>query len=630
MKKNLLIAAMVLPLLSVSAQWTQTGGTVSVKPNTLHYMSGSYEVKNGGKAINEGNVNVRGSFTIDNITEPTTEFRNKYNGGTQYGQLIINESSTATGKIVGEFLNTAHTQFFNQPLAIPYTDMTAQEIAEQSNIQNPIEANHPRNGIFDPNRWKNSVYTWLNEDYALADMSLADKIEPNSIDKYFPTNYYSINLGFEELTSQLAEYKGTPANMVHDTWLDPVNINPGSEAQVNNYSKNMFGEMLGTYLKDAFTAMPDHSAWSTPGRYNSPDGYGDNVYYFGNPYTSNIRLDSLLGHTGMIGVTQFQQNNFDPNVDQGNSNIGPLILPLIATYNGGEWQGDLEALEVRPYHTFAFKQDPHMQIINFGDREKTFGVDVDAPHYNTARNQSSTSYQVKLELLKNDNTVGRTYVVASSNYEAAAQAGNEAYLEIHNSDFDQIYTLQENADGTVNQELMNSKVYINGINAETYTAKPVMLANQVANPGQFTIKANLSNNVLNSGNEFYFEDAQEGFIQNITEDFEYTFTANETTTDRFRIYWNGTPEVLNVSEVESVAKTLVYKNVDDTFKVRFAENWNKADIFVYNVMGQLVHSAKSVDASIDYTLPLKGHTSAYIVKAVSDKGEVATQKIIKK
>ncbi|MDG4944865.1 T9SS type A sorting domain-containing protein [Weeksellaceae bacterium KMM 9713] len=627
MKKNLLIAALVLPLLTVSAQWTQTGGTVSVQPNTLHYMSGTYEVKGGGQAINKGNVNVQGQFTIDE-TNPNTEFRNVWNNSKiSYGQLIINENSLATGTVIAEYKNTPHTQFFKQSFAVPFDGISALELATQAGLQNPQWITHPRNFTYMSSRWENAINMWENSQFASANMKADDIIGMNnntsssSSEPFLPTSSYRINQRLEGLDTRLSEYQGKPANMAHSLDVTPFAIDPSS----TNYTRNIYGEMLGTYLKDPFVNI-NYTSWTTPGIVNIPTDFGNNLFSFGNPYTSNLDLRPSLTGGPVTGVIQYMGADFI--VDQG-SNILVADAPFKATWDNGAWIGDLEALEVRPFHTFSIKTDGTINSIPLGNANKTFDLDYNAPAF-VDRTTTNQLFQVKMQLFKNDLALSRAYIVASNSFEAAAQAGNEAYVLDANPNTNIIYTLQENEDGTVSQELINSRVYINGINKDSYVAKPIMLVHQVANPGQFTLKGILSNDLINSSNQFFFEDAEEGFIQNITEDFEYTFTANETTTDRFRIYWNGTPEVLNVSDVTAVAKTLVYKNVDDTFKVRFAENWNKADIFVYNVMGQLVHSAKSVDASIDYTLPLKGHTSAYIVKAVSDKGEVATQKIIKK
>lgn len=610
MKKNLLLAALVLPLLSVSAQWTQVGGTVKVKPNTLKYVSGDHEVA-GGTESNEGHVNVRGNFTVDQAAT----FKNEWTDQKNYGQLIISDASTAMGNVISAYGTPGTDQFDYLAIAIPFTGLTADDLRVQAGLDGTDWQGHPGDGNFSSTRYNNPIFVWDNTNYAADDLAANDDIDP--------TKYHMLNQEVNSVLNRVVDYQGVPANQEHTVDITPFDVPDTS----TNYTRNIFGEMLGTYLKDFFV-FEDYSEWATQGAKAINEGFGDNLYNLGNPYTSNINLKSIpeFNSGNVKGVVQYMQSNFQAGVG---SNLGVSIDPVISTFVDGSWAGPEVALEVRPFHTFGVKTNGSVNAFTLNDDVKSFNLNTDAPSY-VNRGVNEGLYQVKMELYKNDTYLSGTYVVASSSFEAAAQAGNEAYRTEVNNNVNLIYTLQENEDGTVNQELKNSRVYINGINKDTYVAKPVMLVHQVKNPGQFTLKGILSADLINNGNEFFFEDVEEGFIQNITEDFEYTFTANSTSKDRFRIYWNGTPEVLNVSDVENVAKTLVYKNANESFSVRFAEHWNKAEVYVYNVMGQLVHSAKGIDTTIDYSIPLRGQSSAYIVKAVSETGESMTQKIIKK
>lgn len=617
MKKNLLLAALVIPLLSVSAQWTQTGGTVTVQPNTLHYMSGSYEVNGGGQAINKGNVNVQGDFTIDENT-PNTEFRNKFTSGTEYGQLIINQNSPASGKIVGEYGETSHTQFYNQPIAFPYTDLTAEEVASLTGITNGEWSTHTANSGWNSSRYKNPVFTWWNEQHVLHHNAQADVL--------LPTANHNVNQGYYNLEPRLTDYTGTPANGTHTISGEKFNVE-------NNFDVNIYGEWAYTYLDDFTMAMPNGWNIYTPGQPVNANGYASNLYHFGNPYTSNIDLSQILPLNGDVThVYQVGGNEFD-NIDHiGSSQNAPI---QISTLVGGAWSADSNALNVRPYHTYRLKtkSDLNNFSFNLNDNIKTFNINANAMSYPSLTNRNSNDnqlYQVRVNINNSEGKqISRLYIIAHNDFQPAAQQGNEAYnLKIEES-HDAIYTLQETAEGTIAEHLRHNKTYINGINATDYIGKPITIVNQVANAGDYNFTFDLTEDLINSGNKFYFEDSETGFFTEITEDFSYEFSMAETQ-ERFNIYWNAMPETLNVSDITAVSKTLVYKDSGETFKVRFAENWNRADIYVYNVMGQLVHSAKSLDASMDYTLPLKGHTSAYIVKAVNENGEVATQKIIKK
>lgn len=616
MKKNLLIAALVIPLLSVSAQWTQTGGTVSVQPNTLHYMSGSYEVKGGGQAINKGNVNVQGDFTIDEIN-PNTEFRNKFTSGTEYGQLIINDAITPNGKIVGEYGETSQSQFYNQPIAFPYTDLTAGEVANLTGITNGVWSSHTANSGWSSDRYKNPVFTWWNEEHVLHHNAPTDLLSP--------TANHNVNQGYYGLEPRLTDYTGTPANGLHTISGNKFNVE-------NNFDVNIYGEWAYSYLDDLTATMPIGWDTYTAGQPVVANGYASNIYSFGNPYTSNIDLQNILpSNSDVSHVFQYSGNTFDNTEYSSNSHN---TMTKVAALNGTVWTGDVEALEVRPYHSFKLKTrlDLDNFSFNLNDDIKTFNIHDEAMTFATQasyRALNNNHFQVRVELnTPEGQEISRLYVVAHDVFQPAAQQGNEAY-NLNIEEGNAIYTLQETAEGSIAENLRHNKTYINGINATDYVGKPITIVNQVVDAGDYNFTFKLTQDLINSGNKFYFEDTETGYFAEITEDFSYDFSITETQ-ERFRIYWNGTPEVLNVEDVTAVAKTLVYKNVDDSFKVRFAEHWNKADIFVYNVMGQLVHSAKGIGTSVDYVLPLTGQSSAYIVKAVSETGEVATQKIIKK
>lgn len=636
MKKNLLLAALVIPLLSVSAQWTQTGGTVTVQPNTLHYMSGSYEVNGGGQAINKGNVNVQGDFTIDE-TIPNTEFRNKFTSGTEYGQLILQDGSgqVVTGKIHNEF--KLIDDFAYHSISVPFMNYSGSDLvtnAEMGNVQ--FLGFQTPAGTYDVNRWKNPVFHWDLNNYHFDTPADADILNPS---EYYEVNNIQVQGGSLPNTNSITTYVGSPNNFSINNPFKSV-VLQGYDIPANNQS-NIFGGAYGSYIADPGSAMP--VGWNTP-RAGIPiendfngngTDFGNNIYYLGNPYTSNIDLtDKLTNNPNFTHIVQFLGNSYvreDGNGELVESYTG---FSLATTDGTGDINTGVNPFIVRPFHTYLIKMAGldlgETTTIDFDDSIKTF-EELYAPSFARVNNNSNLFYQVGMDLYNDQDvfTGNRFYVVASDTYGPAATNGIEAY-NIYLGENTGFYTLQENADGTINSDLSHNPVYINGVNASDYVGKPIQLVFQSNRGGNFTLKPRLNSALLNSSNKFYFEDSLTGEFFEITEDFTYTFNANESDSERFKMYWNGVPETLNTSDITPVAKTLVYKNIDNAFQVRFAENWNKADIYVYNVMGQLVHSAKSLDTSIDYTLPLKGHTSAYIVKAVSEKGEVATQKIINK
>ena len=94
------------------------------------------------------------------------------------------------------------------------------------------------------------------------------------------------------------------------------------------------------------------------------------------------------------------------------------------------------------------------------------------------------------------------------------------------------------------------------------------------------------------------------------------------------LYYEQPAGVLGTSELLR-GQTVVAKK-DSGYVVRFNKNWKSADIEVYSVSGQLLHSAKKVSTYNDYQLPLDNSVNTvYVVKVKSENGEIVTKKIIK-
>ena len=624
MKKNLLIAALVIPLLSVSAQWTQTGGTVSVKPNTLHYMSGSYEVNGGAKVINEGNVNVQGDFTVDDANT-NAEFENVWTARNEYGQLIIKNGTTVTGKIKSEYNLPGDMDFIS--IAFPFQNYQAGDLASDLGITPNYYGYTGSNSNFDPQRYTSSFWTWNNSAGGSA-FDFYFKTLDNNSEVFDAYAYQGIN-NMNESISGTKTFNGTP--YAYD-WT--LNIQPYTVG--NSDDENIVGEQYGSYIEDV--AVPKPNNWGVGQQGTNPDGYGNNISLFGNPYTSNIKLNgadgnitlaSEISHIFYISDNTYTQQNA-PNGWQG------ATAGLVATsFSGGQpVVGDAannpEALVIRPHQTFFVKtvDGTSASTLDLNDAIKTFNKKTILNDISISRtNQDNGFYQATLHVYQDDfNTNQRVHVFASD----VIQPTEQNRFEVYNTSIGNqlgIYSLQETAEGTVYSELADQKVYINGVNATDYVAKPISIG--FIGNGEFTIKPQLTSNLENSGNKFYFEDKEFGEIFKVTSDFEYTFTHNGNTEDRFAMYWNGMPETLSIDNATLASKTIVFKD-NKEFKVRFADTWNTADVYVYNALGQLVHAAKKIDASMDYVLPLRKNAAAYIVKAVSETGEVSTKKIITK
>ncbi|MGI9525640.1 MAG: T9SS sorting signal type C domain-containing protein [Weeksellaceae bacterium] len=625
MKKNLLTIALVAGvLLPASAQWNQVGGTVKVQPNTLKYVTGDYTVQGTSTVSNEGNVNVRGQFNNaadTNHADLVSNFVNEFNSGTSYGQLIVKEGAQALGQVQSNFRNTDNSIFYNQPIAAPFTDVTATDLATMSGILSPQWQSHSKNGVFNRNRYKNPIFTYPND----GTMGI-DNRQPSEV--LLPYEYHIVNQGFYNLVERNVEYQGNLANGAH-------NLTGVEYTIATNFDKNKYGEWALTYVTDFAVDKPAGFDVYVKGvSVNATNGYGSNIFSYGNPYTSNLNLKDALPTDGTIThVAQTIGSGFGVDEYYGNADYSSTIN-IVSNLVNGNWGGDSRAMIVRPFHVFQVKTTGNVSF-TLNDSNKTFESNTangDAISYTARKSNASNDglFQVNVKIKKEGLAAfSNTFIIANNVFQPSASAGNEAYSNQLNDRVNAIYTLQENAEGSVDTTLKHNKVYINGINAQDYVGKPISIVHQVATPGEFIFEFDLSEDLNNTANHFYFEDKYNGVIEKITPDFAYTFNATESTEDRFAIYWNDTPVTLAVDDtVNDFDSTVVFKDAD-LYKVRFAKEWKVAEVYVYNMLGQLVHSKSNVNTSVDYVLPLDNASSVYIVKAVSENGETVTKKIIK-
>ncbi|MDO5509598.1 MAG: T9SS type A sorting domain-containing protein [Weeksellaceae bacterium] len=621
MKQNLILVALALPILGFSqiGGFVGDGATVKVKPNTTMYVGGDMTVQSAANVSNDGNINVRGNFTSGNTTDGSN-FINTWTSATEYGQLIINQNATVSGKITHQF--RLSDTFDYHALGYPFVGNTADDLRAQSGTTATFNANQQSgNNVFNPQRWRAPIWTWNNATFS------TDNPGENQV--LTPLFYHAVN-GYDGYYS----FNSATPNNFHGKPNNGPNNNPitSYSGQIqNNRQINVYGEAYGSYIEDVTMSAPD--GWTT---YANPSdlvtnemGYGENVYYYGNPYTSNICLDLDANITHIwqtTNMTYVHTNEGGPNEGVGATNTSTMELQ---TDIGA---GDSNVACVRPFHTFGIKTNGDDNIaMNFSDAIKTFiPVSDSIPSYTYNRGGAASDlYQLQINLFDNNDafTGNRFYLAAHTSFEAAGAVGNEAF-NTWLGDKTGFTLKQENADGTVSPT--SHGMYINGFNTYSYVAKPLYAAfqNNGTMGSNFTIKANFNENLLNSSNKFYFEDAMTGYVTEVTPGFTYSFTESGSTTDRFRFYWNGLPETLGADDVSLASQTIVYKDGKE-HKVRFDRTWNSADIFVYSISGQLVHTAKNLPTNQDYLLPLHGQTTMYVVKAVSNEGVVVTKKVIK-
>ncbi|MRJ10302.1 T9SS C-terminal target domain-containing protein [Ornithobacterium rhinotracheale] len=644
MKKHLFLIASVFAAFTVNAQSTLTvlGDTnVKVQSGALLYVQGDAKVKNysdtSKKVSNDGKIKITNGLTNENATDGKN-FVNEFPKSGEYGQLIVLNQGTNTG-----FISSGvkfGDSFVYYPFAIPYSSINAGQVVVQIWGKDGSSAfidfkagRNPKFPKFDDQRYKNPLFFWNNDEHTLDHLAAGDAIGNSGTEaRYYVLSDYSTVL--DKIKKDKLHLSGQPLNKSFSLELNSKNKIKGSR------DVNKWGETYGSYISDFTKDMP--AKWNdyTLGGANVPaNGFGDNIYYLGNPYTSNIDLQKLLTQSSaashVVALIQFNssttngKNEYHPsgNLDGQASNAYGAEMKMVT----GQGVGDERLMNVSPFQTFALKTDGTPITLQFNDDIKTF-VPAAEGNVNTMFSKNTgTSYfitQVGVELYTKDGkaTGSRTYVAASDIYAKE----NGVITELHNialkDDKIGIYTEQDS------EELATrggGKLYANGINADTYVGKPVNLVLQNGK-GSYVLKSIIGDDLRNSANKFFFEDKKTGKVIKIGEDFAYGFTANGTEKDRFAIYWAAAPKANSVADnaKEATNTTKVFKAGND-YKVRFDKAFKTADVYVYNISGQLVSSAKGINASTDYIVPVQGNATVYIVKVVGDNGSVVTKKIIK-
>ncbi|MRI62583.1 T9SS C-terminal target domain-containing protein [Ornithobacterium rhinotracheale] len=640
MKKHLFLIASVFAAFTANAQsptLTVTSNTnVKVQNGALLYVGGKAKVENytdtTKKVSNDGKIKITNGLTNGNSTDGKN-FVNEFPATGQYGQLIVLNEGTNTGSISSGVKFGKSYVFY--PLALPYKNITAGDVVKQiwgidgSSAFVAFQAGrNPKFPNFDPKRYQNPLFFWNNDTYTLDQLASGDEIGKSGTEaRYYAVSDYSSLNGARMDKISLS---GTPINKAFDVTLNPYHVS-------DNFAENKWGEVYGSYISD-FT-MDKPTQWDKYGlndvKYENTGNFGDNIFFLGNPYTSNIDLKELINQSSaqssIVALIQFTNvndvNNYNVGVNNGTASNAYGKNMNGATGQGG---GDANLFVVRPFQTFAVKTNASVTL-KFNDDIKKFDIaKAETPNnmFAKAGNDDFSLVQVGISLFTKDGqeTGQKTYVAASDIYAKR----NEIVTELHNialkDDNTGIYTEQDQEEVATRG---GGKLYVNGINADTYVGKPVKLVMQNAN-GAYIFKANLNKEAKESANKFFFEDKKTGKVIKIGEDFAYGFTSNGTEKDRFAIYWAAAPKANSVAESakEATNTTTVFR-VGNDFKVKFDKGIRKADVYVYNISGQLVSSAKAVDASTDYVVPVQGNATVYIVKVVGDNGSVVTKKIIK-
>ncbi|MFV0198059.1 T9SS type A sorting domain-containing protein [Empedobacter falsenii] len=604
------------------------------------------------------------------------------NGSLISGQIIPESNNRVKGRVTMEkpYVNPADFNWL--PISIPF-DKSSLDKGFSAILQNSFgisPSQYIYNNSNSNSRYLSTLMNWKSGDeyYEPTNGSKTDLTETTvnilnltsgALKTIFANNYSNSNARIN--------YKGVPnggaRNYVYKNTTPsqaPWSIvySPTEKWGVWKNKINPANEKYGTYIGESFEVMDDESIT-----------YGKYQINFANPFTHNLDLANLFSGShssdiARINIKAVTKPGTSVTWKIGDGNTTPVNTNYMASVptntttgrnpalTNRQWTGDKEALLLRPFEIATFKTNDAEGSYQYFSGESNSYATNNPKTFNYASGATITSttpiprgvgnvtenievsnenslYQLGLLVSNNNNTQGnRVYFVAVDSDITGKQ--NEFELEYGNYGSNSgLWLNQENKDETFDE---GSFLFINGFNMNDYVAKPLHMTfykNPKDTNTKFTLTANLAEgSTLNdglekfsNGNKFYFVDTKENKAIEITKDFSYTFTANESSNNRFIVYWNELPSKLGTGEIGiNKNKTFIYRNNVASNSIRFAKKNLTAYIQVYNMSGQLVSTKDNVNTSQDYVIN-NIENGMYIVNIqYSDNTTETLKSIIKK
>lgn len=670
MKINFTPLLFVLGFITAHSQITTNGqAQMFVSSKTLVYSTGDIAI-NGDKSkiTNRGNIRIKDGTYNNKSTDEDSGILLTYTDEQNYGQLIINSPKKATGKIKMEKVLTGYNKYayFGSPFSdYKFEDFAKDVTGSIINFEAPCKTSKGKEGVAEPasdycSKWGQvPIFVWNNEQFRY---DPDDGKQTNNV--FTPGLFYDIRKSKYSGLDSKVTFTGIP--YVADQSTTPIKY-PERNFKIAKYDKNkeavnVYSVKYYTYISDVFVPGIESSFNESTDNstLNAPNAkFADKTLQLFNPFTSNLDLKTLTNnYTGLVGIgsyggvtvpaeskKRYSQNVSAVTIAPSGGLVGPVNLSIIP-----------------PITNFFIKAAPNSEggattLDLYNSNNQTFETSGYAfPTSNSVITKKLTStsdniYQINLRLFNKSKDIfyNETYIASGSEFETAVIHKNEVYSSNSSNERTSIYTLPEAKTGGIDPALADVKLYINVMNSSSEKiAIPVGIEINKADGSTFVITSELAENgkllakginKFNDSNaDFYFHDKKLGKSILIDANFNYEFTQNESTNDRFEIYWgknkiNGGigEEIINGPD-EAVALdglTIVYKS-EDEYKVHFNKNWKKADVKVFSILGQLISSAKNINTEDDYLLPIKNVSSSmFIVKITNEKGDTITKKIIK-
>lgn len=663
MIKKLFILNSIFVYVAASSQvltYVGNSALVTIQPQTLVYNGGGFQTAGSAIVNNSGNVMISGTATGSPTTEPridlatTANFNLRLASTTDYGQLYV--TGIAQGNIAGK-VNKEYTADYQngttgrQQTGLPFYNFTYADLknAFGNGNLNLTNGGQTLSGRFNPS----SIFKWNNE------RARFDQIVGGADTDVIgtPMTYYAIprrradNTYFWVPNTDKKTFTGIPAS---DMTIGNVQMNlfggfTGSFGY-NGGNANFFGERYYSYLDDPFRAK-------TP---NWAADYALNLYQLANPFLTNIDLKRIgTNETGLasddvyipnlVGIAYYGSNQITNTFSGSQYGTAIVALASAGVFQAGDIDGTVSAsnplgirkLVIKPMGEFMIKLSNNSgttQTINLSKTRRFKGTSrADGVDYSVAAAKSASEEtdipadkvvkQVAVVMYDLEGAeLDRTYYAVSPSATTGFKPAM-TMLQAYAPTDKKIFTKEEAQTGGEDINYTD-KMYINEANEIGFKSKQIPLfINYSEQPYQLKFevyeKGERATDGLSNGNSFYMKNAQGQFVK-IVDGESLSMSGSQ---QNLGLYYEM-PEGATLGTGNAINSQTIIAKKDNQWVVRFAKNWNNATVEVYSVAGQLLNSKSQISTGSDYSIPLNYQAkSVFLVKAVSDKGEVVIKKI---
>ncbi|MBF8458289.1 T9SS type A sorting domain-containing protein [Kaistella sp. G5-32] len=677
MKKNLLTVALMALSLSVGAQVifsANKDAVFYVGENALVYNGGGVQTVENGIYDVHGNVMIVGSGS-DLFKTLATGGGDKLDGGniilrlntpsssatSTYGQLFINglAQGNMTAIVDKEYRTPKHGTY--QQIALPFRNKLLSSLSGSTSSIGTFGKT-----FADIRYSKNEILTWNNITAVSDNLSVSATTPKN-------TTYYMLGSNSFDSDNPPALMPSNPdpsdpafitnpnrkgvvytlrgqafANGITESLKNAAN---GVIFGTGGNNNNSYNEKYNTYLQDDWEA-------TTPWAGN----YGRNIYQFGNPYFTNLDLGFINkveagATTDGNNIPSIQGVRYDPGTVVSLSNgstysVGAKFInftDVVGNPNASFPVGDV-GLIIKPMQTFVIKlRNNNPEVVNAGVGDKTLyfdnlrrfknsrrmtGTDYDVNALKSSGNAGNTTSTVKqlgvIGLDENGQELARTYFAVYPTATTGHTTQPTVQSTLGNENI--LGTYEEDINGGYDMNYKDSYwLYINEANETDFLGKalPLALYSSSIKSLKFEVRENAElipdgEHNLSTGIGFYYKSAT-GAISEIAQNQVIPVLG-----DQYNLYYGKSNIVLGTGGSTKPSRTkVVYNGAINMFVVRFDPQWKKSDINVYDMSGKLIISQKDVLTDKDFEINLSKMNSAYIVTAVSEKGEKVSSKIIR-